>query len=77
MAQQISAETVAKFLVKTPLLSTCKQEQLVGLVRTARQKSYAAGAVMLQAGAMDSSLGFILQGRAALIQVDDSSGVKI
>ena len=74
MAQQIASDTVAKFLAKTPLLGKCALPQLVDLASGSTQDVHAAGSVILAAGEVEASLGFILQGRAAMFMGEAGAG---
>ncbi len=76
MAKRISSDTVAKFLAKTNLLSKCQHDHLVTLVRSSRQETFPAGELIQKNGATETSLGFLLQGRAALVQVDAATGTN-
>jgi len=67
---------VANFLAKTELLDACSPEQLVGLVQASQQKTCPAGELLLDIGSMESFLGIILQGRAAMFHDDKATGKK-
>ena len=66
MIGQIAPKTVAQILSQTPLLSKCELSKLENMACGSRQENHRAGQTIMEAGAVGTALGFILQGKAGL-----------